>query len=522
MSACAAGPDAVRMRSISKYFGGITALDGVDLVVRPGSVHALLGGNGAGKSTILKILSGVQPPSAGSVEIFGVTVKEFSPEAARRAGVAMIYQEMSLVPTLTVAENIFLTREPKTGGIFLDDRTTVGRARELLAKLGATIDPRAPVERLSAGQKQMTEIAKAISQQARILILDEPTSALSSAEISHLFGFLRGLRQLGVAVIYVSHKMDEIQQIADTVTILRNGRHVVTKALPELTLDAIIEYIVGRRVHAFERRPRAVDRNRRPLLELRHVHGPRWPIDASLVLYPGEVLGIAGLLGSGRSELARVLAGIDPVTQGEVVVRDKVLRNPSARRMIAAGIAMIPEDRRTEGLILEHSIFSNICLPTIDRLSPGGFVDDRKARSVAAELMDRLHVKSGSIRAPARTLSGGNQQKIVLAKWLAAEPDILVLDEPTAGVDIGSKAEIVALIRALADAGRGIIMISSELAELLATSDRILIMRAGRLVREIAREEIDGWAGAGAIGGEQISDLEKGLELAIQEAGPGA
>ncbi len=511
------GTDAVRMRGISKSFGGIHALEGVDLAIRSGSVHALLGGNGAGKSTILKILSGVQPPSAGTVEIFGVAMTEFTPEAARRAGVAMIFQEMSLIPTLTVAENIFLTREPKTGGIFLDDRAAVVRARELLATLGVAINPRTPVEQLSTGDKQMTEIAKAISQKARILILDEPTSALSTAEVAHLFDFLRGLRDQGVAIIYVSHKMDEIGQIADTVTILRNGRHVITRPLAGLPLDAIIEHIVGRRVRGFEMKPRAVDRSREPLLEMRGVHGPRWPIDASLVLHPGEVLGIAGLLGSGRSELARVLAGIDPITSGEIVVRGKTLRKASARGRIEAGIAMIPEDRRTEGLILEHSIFSNICLPTIDRLSRGGFVDDRKARALAASLIERLRVKTGPVRDPARTLSGGNQQKIVIAKWLAAEPDILILDEPTAGVDIGSKAEIVELIRALADAGRGIIMISSELAELLAASDRILIMRAGRLVREIRREEVDGWASEGAGGGEQISEMEKGLELAIQE-----
>ncbi len=520
MSERDAGLNAVRMRGISKSFGGIHALQGVDLAVRPASVHALLGGNGAGKSTILKILSGVQPPSEGTVEIFGVAMKEFTPEAARRLGVAMIFQEMSLIPTLSVAENIFLTREPRTGGIFLDDRAAIGRTRDLLATLGVSINPRTPVERLSTGQKQMTEIAKAVSQNARVLIMDEPTSALSTAEVAHLFGFLRGLRGQGVAIIYVSHKMDEIQQIADTLTILRNGRHVVTRPLADLSLDAIIEHIVGRRVRAFERKPRTVDRGGRPLLELRNVCGPRWPIDASLVLHRGEILGIAGLLGSGRSELARVLAGVDSVTSGELVVRGTPLPKASARGMIAAGIAMIPEDRRTEGLILEHSVFDNMSLPTIDRFSRHGFIDDRKARSRVIDLIEQLRVKTGPINAPVRTLSGGNQQKVVLGKWLAAKPDILILDEPTAGVDIGSKAEIVELIRSLADAGKGIIMISSELAELLAVSDRILVMRAGRLMREVSRDEIDSWADADAAAGEQISDMEKGLELAIQEARP--
>lgn len=517
MTADAAAVDAVRMRGISKFFGGIRALDGVDLIVRPGSVHALLGGNGAGKSTILKILSGVQPPTAGTVEIFGVVMKEFTPEAARHAGVAMIFQEMSLIPTLTVAENIFLTREPRTGGIFLDDRTAAARARDLLGTLGVTINPRTPVERLSTGQKQMTEIAKAISQSARVLILDEPTSALSTAEVARLFELLRRLRETGVAIIYVSHKMDEIEEIADTITILRNGRHVITRQRDELTTEEIIEHIVGRRVRAFDRKPRAVNRSRQPLLELRGVSGPRWPIDASLVLYPGEVLGLAGLLGSGRSELARVIAGIDPVRTGEVLVHGVRIRKASAGSMLAAGIAMIPEDRRVEGLIPEHSIFHNVTLPTIDRLSHHGLVDDRKGRSQARRLIEQLRVKTGPITAPVRTLSGGNQQKIVLAKWLAAEPDILILDEPTAGIDIGSKAEIVELIRTLADQGKGIIMISSEPAELLAVSDRILIMQGGRLAREVGHEEIAGWSAAGTTGGSQTTDLEKGLELAIQE-----
>lgn len=508
--------DAVRMHGISKSFGGIQALDGVDLVVRPGSVHALLGGNGAGKSTILKILSGVQPPSSGAVEVYGTVIKEFSPEAARRAGVAMIFQEMSLIPTLTVAQNIFLTREPKLGGIFLDDRAAASRAGEILATLGVAIDPRTPIERLSIGDKQMTEIAKAVSQAAKVLILDEPTSALSTAEVAHLFDFLRRLRDGGVAVLYVSHKIDEIRKIADTVTILRNGRHIVTKPISELSIEAIIEHIVGNRVQAFERKPRTVDRTRPPLLELRQVCGRRWPVDVTFALYPGEVLGIAGLLGSGRSELARVVAGIDDLAEGEIAVSGASLSHPSGRRMIAAGVAMIPEDRRIEGLILEHSVFANVTLPTINRLSRYGFVDDRKARSQVRHLIEQLRVKTGPMTAPARTLSGGNQQKLVLAKWLAATPDILVLDEPTAGVDIGSKVEIVELIRTLADAGKGVIMISSELAELLAVSDRILVMQAGRVTREIGPEEIDGWRDPGAPGSEQISEMEKRLELAMQ------
>ncbi len=510
--------DAVRMTGIRKSFGGIRALDGVDLVVARGSIHALLGENGAGKSTILKILRGVQPPDAGEIVIGGVPMTEYTPEGARRLGVGMIFQEMSLIPTLTIAQNIFLTREPRSGRILLDDAEANRQAGALLHQLGLDVDPRMPVDRLSTGQKQMTEIAKAISQNARVLIMDEPTSALSTAEVQRLFGFLRGIKEKGVAVIYVSHKMDEIQQIADTVTILRDGRHIITKPLAELTLEQIIEHIVGRRVNAFAWKPRHVDRAQKPLLQVRNLSGVQKPSGMSFDLFPGEVLGIAGLMGAGRSELARTICGIDKRSTGDVRVREAKVKSGSPRAAIGAGIALIPEDRRTQGLILEHSVLSNFSLPTIDRLSRGGFVNDRQARSMAEGLVARLRVKLGSINLPVRSLSGGNQQKVVLGKWLAAEPEVLILDEPTAGVDIGSKAEIVDIIRSLADAGKGVIMISSELAELLSVSDRILVMNGGRMTRELSRDEINGWAAQDADPVDQISQMEHGLQLAIQGA----
>ena len=361
-----AGADAVRMTGIRKSFGGVQALDGVDLAVRAGSVHALLGENGAGKSTILKILRGVQPPDEGETSIFGVSMREYTPEAATRLGVGMIFQEMSLIPTLTAAQNIFLTREPRSGGGWLlDDRETNRRAGALLNRLGVDIDPRTPTDRLSTGQKQMTEIAKAISQNARVLIMDEPTSALSTAEVDRLFEFLRGIVRDGVSVIYVSHKMDEIQRIADAVTILRDGRHIITAPLADLTLDAIIEHIVGRRVHAFDYRARSVDRDQPPLLQVRGLSANPKPQDVSFELFPGEVLGIAGLLGAGRSELARAICGIEPMAAGEVLVRGRRVAAGSLPAMIAAGVALVPEDRRTQGLVLEHSVFSNmICQPS--------------------------------------------------------------------------------------------------------------------------------------------------------------
>jgi ribose transport system ATP-binding protein len=480
-------------------------------------VHALLGENGAGKSTILKILRGVQPPDRGEVMIYGAPMTGFTPEAARRLGVAMIFQEMSLIPTLTVAQNIFLTREPRAGA-FLDDRTARAQAKALLGQLGVDIDPAVPVSRLSTGQKQMTEIAKAVSQNARVLIMDEPTSALSTAEVDHLFAFVDRIRRDGIAVLYVSHRMDEIRRIADTVTILRDGAHILTTPVTQITLEQIIEAIVGRRVNAFAHRARVVDRSGAPLLDVQGLSGDGKPAGVSLHLHPGEILGIAGLLGAGRSELARAILGIEAPRAGSIRLHGKIVPRGAPRAAIAAGIALIPEDRRTQGLILEHSVFANLTLPTIDRLSRHGFVDDEQARAQTRDLIDRLRIKVASPMLPVKTLSGGNQQKVVLAKWLAAEPEVLILDEPTAGVDIGSKGEIVELIRAVADAGKGVIVISSELAELLSVSDRILVMHAGRVVREIGRQEIDAWSPQEADPIDRISLAEQGLQRALQES----
>ena len=517
MTDAAPALDAVRMSGISKSFGGVQALRGVDLVVRPGSVHALLGENGAGKSTILKILRGVQPPDRGEVTIYGERVTEFTPEAARRLGVGMIFQEMSLIPTLTVAQNIFLTREPRAG-MFLDDRAARAQARTLLAQLGVDIDPAVPVSRLSTGQKQMTEIAKAMSQNARVLIMDEPTSALSTAEVDHLFAFVDRIRRDGISVLYVSHKMDEIRRIADTVTILRDGAHILTRPIAEITLEQIIEAIVGRRVNAFAHRARVVDRSFPPLLEVQGLSGKGKPDDVSLQLHRGEILGIAGLLGAGRSELARAILGIEAPLAGSIRLHGEPVPRGAPRAAMAAGIALIPEDRRTQGLILEHSILANLTLPTIDRLSRRGFVDDARALAQTRDLIARLRIKVASPNLAAKTLSGGNQQKVVLAKWLAAEPEVLILDEPTAGVDIGSKGEIVELIRAIADSGKGVSVMSSELAELLSVSDRILIMSGGRVVREVGRDEIDGWSPHDAEPVDRISLAEQGLQRAIQES----
>ena len=523
MNAAAATHElAVRMVGVAKSFGGVRALAGVDLGIRRGEVHALLGGNGAGKSTILKILNGVHVPDAGTIEVGGVPLTEHTPEASRRAGIAMIFQEMSLVPTLTVAQNIFLTRETRDGLGLIDDRAAEQKARELFAQLGVDIDPRLRVEDLSAGQQQLTEIVKATSQNAQVLILDEPSTALSGSEVDHLFAFIAKLKAQGVAIVYVSHRMDEIFRIADVATILRDGRHVITAPLPEFTMHSMVEYIVGGGsaaaggFHGIERK--AATRGA-PLVELRNVSGPRKPRNVNLTLYRGEVVGVAGLLGSGRSALARVICGIDPVVSGEIRINGKVVKIDNPRDAIANHIALIPEDRRRQGFVADHSVGSNICLPMLDKLSRYSWIQSEQARALADSMIKRLRIKTASADAAVRTLSGGNAQKVVIAKWLASEPEVLVLDEPTAGIDIGSKAEIVELIRDLARQGKAILILSSELAELLVASDRIVVMADGQLVRDMSREELDATATGVEDPAERLLLAEQQLQLALQTRG---
>ena len=507
---------AVRMTGISKTFGGIHALRGVDLEIKHGEIHGLLGENGAGKSTLLKILRGVETPDAGTIEIQGKQLGEYTPEVARLAGIAMIFQQMSLVPALSVAQNIFLNREVRDRFGLIDDQRAIESAHALFDDFGIDIDPAMLVSQLGAGQRQITEIVKAISQKTSILILDEPTSALSTTEVEHLFGLLKRLKGDGVAIVYVSHRMDEIMQIADRVTILRDGRRVVTQPLSELSLQSIVEHVIGRGGGGFVDLPQSDTPPGRPLLELRSVSAASKLRKIDLTLRHGEVLGIAGLLGSGRSSLARVLYGMEKLTNGEIQVNGRVLRLSSARDAIDAGIVLIPEDRLGQGVVAQHSVASNICLPVLDRISRCSWIFSDEATRVVDEQISRMRIKAESSDSPLETLSGGNQQKVVLAKWLATNPEILILDEPTAGVDIGSKAEIVALIRDLARQGRAILLISSEMTELLAVSDRIAVMADGRIVREFSRRDLDLSDGGHRSPVERIEHAELQIQIAMQ------
>jgi ribose transport system ATP-binding protein len=515
-------PYAVQMRGITKSFGGVRALIDGHFELRRGEVHALMGENGAGKSTLMKVLVGVYTPDSGTIEVNGEPVEIRTVQAARERGIAMIFQEFSLVPTLTVAQNIFLTREPRGRLSLLDDRAAEKRTRAIFADMQVDVDPRATVRDLSTGLAQLTEIAKALSQDARVLIMDEPSAALASAETRSLFDLMERLKDQGIAIVYVSHRMEEIFQVADRVTVLRDGANVATEVIADVDMPKVIEYIVGRKVQ-IQHEERDVDRRPAPLLEVTGLSSGTKVHDVTFRVHPGEIVGLAGLMGSGRSELVGALFGINPISAGEVRIRGRPITVRSPRDAIDAGMALIPEDRRAQGLILDHSIKDNLLVPQLRSLRRAGLIDDQEGDQIVTSYVDRLRVRTDSIHKLIRLLSGGNQQKVVIAKWLATKPQLLLMDEPTAGVDIQTKADIVSIIRELAEQGNGIVVISSELPELLAVSDRIIVLRAGRVYQEVSRRELADFAtativlsGATGNGKTQMAAEEEALNQIIQ------
>ncbi|MDQ1676549.1 MAG: ribose transport system ATP-binding protein [Actinomycetota bacterium] len=491
---------AVEMRGISKAFDTVTVLSEVDFAVRHGEVHALAGENGAGKSTLMKILQGIYELDSGTIEVDGRPVRLGSPQAARAAGIGMVFQEFSLVPTLTVAQNIFLGSEPRGRTGLIDDRAAERRSAEVFADMGVSVDPGRTVASLSTAYWQLTEIAKALAQDARVLIMDEPTASLAKHEADALFELIDRLKVRGIAVIYISHRMEEVYRIADRITVLRDGRWVLTESLAEITPPQIVEAIVGRRLEAQLTYTDRGDAGE-TLLEATGLRAGGRVRDVSFRLRAGEILGLAGLMGSGRTELARCLFGIDRLDAGEVRLRGTRVDLSSPGAAIAAGLALIPEDRREQGLVLDHSVRDNLLLPLLGRLRRGPVLSDAAGRRLSQELLERFSVKVADPARPVRLLSGGNQQKVVIAKWLGTDPDVLIMDEPTAGVDIGTKSEILDMIRGLADAGKGVLVISSELPELLAVSDRVLVLRDGTVHRELHRRDIPS---------------EEALQLAVQ------
>ncbi len=482
---------ALKMSGISKSFNGIQVLHEVGFELLKGEVHALMGGNGAGKSTLMKILTGVYEKDAGRIEIDGKEAKIQSPVDAERQGISMIFQEFSLIPTLTVAQNIFLGREPKTRAGFIDDKKCTEMTRRLLEELEVDLKPDDLVADLGVGFWQMTEIAKALSKETKILIMDEPTSSLTKRESEILFSFIGRLKSRGISIIYISHRMEEIFKICDRITILGDGRHLVTAEASRLDMDSVIGYIAGKNLERFEWKKRPLAGNGKAILQAKGLKTESRLNGVSFELMQGEILGFAGLMGSGRTETLRALFGLDPLAGGEILIRGQPVRIESPKDAIACGLALVPEDRRVQGLVLDHEVKDNIMLPSLSKIAGAfGLVNDRKGNRVSEEWVRKLSIKTDSIHQTTRLLSGGNQQKIVFAKWLANSPDIVMLDEPTIGIDIRSKIEIMDMIRQLADEGKSILLVSSELTELLAVCDRILVFHDGRAVNQYNRKDI--------------------------------
>ncbi len=487
---------ALRMHGIRKAFPGVLALGGVDLEVRKGEVHVLLGENGAGKSTLVKILSGAHRKDAGRIWIDASVgagqpreVEIAGPRHARALGVGIIYQELTLVPSLTAAENVFLGREPTTLPTLVDRATMTTRAQALLDRVGASFAASTPVSALGIAQRQLVEIARALSLHARILVMDEPTSALSDRETRALFGAIRGLTAEGVAVVYISHRLDEIFEIGDRVTVLRDGRHVATHEIRHVDRDALVRAMANRTLEA--EMPKATvacgPGRSAELLRVERLTRRGALDDVSFTVHAGEIVGLAGLMGAGRTEVARAVFGLDALDSGTISVRGRVQRIRGPRAAIRAGIGFVTEDRTGQGLVLGRSIRDNVALPVLRRLSRFGVVRRRAERETAERFVRDLRIRTPSAERRVLQLSGGNQQKVVLAKWLACDVDVLILDEPTRGVDVGAKQEIYTLIAQLVSRGVGIVLISSELPEIVGLADRALVMRGGRVVSEFAR-----------------------------------
>jgi ribose transport system ATP-binding protein len=468
------------MAGIRKTFPGVVALDGVQFDLRRGEVHVLLGENGAGKSTLIKLLGGALKKDAGRILLDGREVDIRSPHHARELGIGIIYQELHLVPHLSAAENIFLGREPELFPGIIDQQELYTKAQEILDGLRLDIDAHIPVGELSVAERQMVEIAKAVSLDVRILVMDEPTSALTQSEIEQLFAMIRDLKRTGVSIVYISHRLDEIYQIGDRVTILLDGAYVGTYGISELSRAELVRLMVNREIK--DHFPKVRVPQGKEKLRVDHLTRAGALNNVSFSLFGGEVLGIAGLLGSGRTELARVIFGLDPFEAGTITVNGVVQSGLSPRRAVKLGLGYLTEDRKTQGLILRLSVRENILLASLDRLARFGVLNPAAEATVAAKFVEDLRIKTPGIDQQVVYLSGGNQQKVVLSKWLCSEAEIFIFDEPTRGIDVGAKVEIYKLINGLTQRGAAVLMISSELPEILGMSDRILVMREGSVV----------------------------------------
>lgn len=477
----------LRVSKVSKSFPGVKALDNIDFTVRKGSVHVLCGENGAGKSTLMKIINGIYQPDSGEIFVDEKPVRIHSPIQARHLGISMVFQELNYIPEMTVKESFFIGEMPVNRLLKVDWKEINRRTRELLAEEGLQYDPNTQMKDLSISDIQMLEITKAISHSSDIIIMDEPTSAITQAEVERLFTRIRALRDRGKSIIYISHRLEEIFRIADDITVLRDGCVVISKPKEELDIDAVISYMVGRKLT--NSYPKEEVARGEELIDVKGLGRSGVFQDVNLTLHAGEIVGFAGLMGAGRTEVMRALFGLDSFDSGRVKIRGKPVRIKSVADSIVNGMVMLSEDRRRYGLVPIRSIRENVSLASLGQFIYRGRLHARKENAAVSDICGRIRVKAPSLDTTVEALSGGNQQKVVLAKWMVREPEILILDEPTRGIDVGAKYEIYKLMAELAREGKALLIVSSELPELLGMCDRLYVMSKGRITGELRREE---------------------------------
>ncbi len=481
----------LQMSGIDKRFSGVHALKGVNLELRAGEVLALMGENGAGKSTLMKILTGIYTRDAGEIVLFGESVDFHDISASQKAGVSIIHQELNMMNHLTVAQNIFIGRESMKGGFYIDDKKMEEEAQELLDRIGVKIDPSAKLGSLTVGKQQMVEIAKAISHDSKLLVLDEPTAALTQPEVEELFKIMLDLKSKGIGMIYISHRMDEIKRISDRVTVMRDGEYIGTVDTKDTTKDDIVKMMVGRVIYGDQKQKSTVAKDAPVVLEVKNLNSEKTIKDVSFKLHKGEILGFSGLMGAGRTEVARAIYGADKFDSGEVFINGKKVDIHQPSDAVENGLCYLSEDRKRYGLLLIKSVAENSTLSSLDNFIKYGWINDKAANEAAREANEMLRTKTPNMQQKLKNLSGGNQQKVVVARWLLKNSDIFIFDEPTRGIDVGAKSEMYDLMEKLAKEGKSIIMISSELAEVQRLSDRIIVMCEGRVTADLDISEAD-------------------------------
>ena len=475
----------LQMKDIDKRFSGVHALKSVSLELREGEVHALMGENGAGKSTLMKVLCGIHKRDGGEIVLFDEPVNFSTIKESQDAGIGIIHQELNMMNHLTVAQNIYIGREPMINGIYIDDKKMEEDAKKLFDRIGVNIDPSAILGSLTVGKQQMVEIAKAVSRNSKILILDEPTAALTQLEVEELFEIMADLKSKGIGMIYISHRMDEINRISDRITVMRDGEYVGTLITKDTTKDEIVHMMVGRVIYGDKKEQSNVPEDAEVVLEVKNLNRGKEIKNVSFKLRKGEILGFSGLMGSGRTEVARAIYGADPFDSGEVFVNGKKVNIKTPAQAVENGICYLSEDRKRYGLLLDKSVAENSVLSSLDDYIKAGWINDGKIEKDAIRENAKLKTKTPSVRQLTRNLSGGNQQKVIIARWLLKNSDIFIFDEPTRGIDIGAKSEMYTLMEELAAQGKSVIMISSELAEIQRLSDRVVVMCEGKITGEL-------------------------------------